>query len=377
MKDYLATHTCHCPCDTCEPVCDPIGGAAGGQILSGDIAAANMNSDMQGTAFFSPNILHSTGDWMGDNSTKWDAFKNAVLKGGYADPTSFMNTEPSSMSFNDFVYLKTIKYLDDNYYKNENGDNRLIRDDSKIANASFYKGYDKSSDAPEKAAAGDGSYYLDNGGVYIGGTNSPAPLQGGNEDIPFQEREKMRICSIIDESHVKKMDDALYANAADEAGKIESEAKKNSGGYYEAAGYICGKAQDKTISVMMDNVTETITGGNEALKKDLGTAIAVIETGTNIKDMADMADKGEGEKLATTNLKNGEKLLSGQLTGLSKKISDTGTRLYQSFAENTVKKTLNDINNGSNAIIKIFTGKPLSANEQDIIDRSLGKREQK
>ena len=109
-----------------------------------------MNSNVEGTAFFSRSPVYETGDWADDNSRKWEAFESRVLQVGYGNISSFINADAKNMPFGDFVYQATIKYLNNNYFNKGSGDERLVRDDSTIPNASFYTGNGGNNAVPDK-----------------------------------------------------------------------------------------------------------------------------------------------------------------------------------------------------------------------------------
>ncbi len=381
--NYAGVHYhCHCVCGPCDSVKNPcvavVSGGAGGGSAS---AQVNLNSDVNGSAYFSRNDLFAIEDWANDNDTKWKSFMDRSLERGYGNLSSFINGDGSGMPFNDFVYQTTMKYLNNNYFNGGSGDPRLLRDDSTIPNASFYAGYGKKTggkgadDGPPPPAPKipDGISWVDSGGVYIGNGKTPKLLRGGDEDVTFEERERARLNTVIDERKLVKMDNEAFDYAAGQAEQAGTESDKNNGMMRKVLNFFFEKAQDKVESDSIDEIKELITGGDEAKKERLGTALDVIDGTKELKKLYDM--RGDQQALTEETSKNMEKLMAGQLKGMQKEVSDKGRDLYKKFMENKLNSVINEVKNGSNAIIKTFTGKPLNADEQDIINRATGRNE--
>src|ERR1035437_565725 len=213
--------TCNCGNNSNPYECVAVSSAGGGS--SGSSGKANFGSDTTGQAFFTPNQITELQDWAKNNSQKWDAFQARALQNGYPNLDALLRAASGGMPFNDFAIREIMKYINNN-------DTRLVRDDSEIPNATFYKGYDKNKSPvknaePTPAAGKTPNPNLpvgnDTGGVYIGSGTVPQLLRTNN-DMTVEERERLRLNSVVDQNRLVNMDAGIIQGVQDEtSGKQE------------------------------------------------------------------------------------------------------------------------------------------------------------
>ena len=375
---------CNCVCGPCDQ--DPSqcvsasGGISGG---SGSVIKANMQSDVQGTAFFSRNPVYETGDWADGNSRKWDAFESRVLENGYGNISSFINTPADNMSFNDFVYQATIKYLNNNYFNNGSGDSRLVRDDSTIPNASFYTGSGSNNavpgttPAPTPAAGGgggspklpDGYEENDSDGVYIEGS-VPEILGGGN--ITVEEMERLRLNSIINHNGVVNADAAEIQGMQDETAAKQEKSNEIISALSEGFGTATDPGSDYYAEEIGKKAAEAIGAGEEI--GETGGTVAGILTGVyNIgKDLS----KGDVTG-ALSELPGGVvALLPSSLSGAGG-VAVTGGAVYTYFAGKVGDRTVESVNTAASTLTGINTdvtgGKSFSETANEAIHENIEK----
>ena len=328
-------------CYNSPPVCydEPASGSTGSVSRAGSTGQANIFSDTQGTAFFSRNQAFETGDWADNNSQKWEAFEARVLQAGYADMSSFINNNSGSMPFNDFVFQATLKYLNNNYFNNNSGGSSLVRDDSVIPNASFYKGYNNTMKLPS------GFIGIDDSGVYIS-PGKPPKTRGADEDISFEEREKTCINSVVDTNGGVSIDQQGYDSMRDTASKQFDAPTAGKGIINSTYDLVCSKIDSKAMDAIKDTVTGLLSGGNEDIKTALGSAVDAVQgTGEIIKPV-DSFLKGNDEEAGTENLGNMKNMLFGQLSGPAKTIARYSTKLVETFSMKTLDYSIKTIGDG-------------------------------
>jgi hypothetical protein len=370
-------------CYNSPPVCYEIpvsantSGSSGGSGTLGS-AKTNMNSDVEGTAFFSRNALYETGDWADDNSRKWDAFESRVLENGYGNISSFINTSADNMPFNDFVYQATIKYLNNNYFNNGSGDSRLVRDDSTIPNASFYTG-NGSNAAPvitPNPAGGGGSPKLPAGfeendmdGVYIQGS-LPEILGGGN--ITVEESERMRLNSVIDHNGVVNAGTAQIQVMQDETAAKQEKSNELISALSEGIGTATDPGSDYYAEEIGKKAAGVIGGGEEI--GETGGSIAGILTGVyNIgKDFS----KGDVTG-ALSELPGGVvALLPEELSGAGG-VAVSGGAVYTYFAGRAGDNAVENINKAASTLtgtnVDVTGGKSFSETANEAIHENIEK----
>ena len=335
------TYHCTCVCGPCSQDPSQCVSASGGISSAGGTSAgqANIFSDTQGTAFFSRNQAFDTGDWADNNAQKWEAFEARVLQSGYADMSAFINSNPSGMAFNDFVYQATLKYLNNNYFNSKNGDNRLVRDDSAIPNASFYQGYNNSMKLPSGFAG------IDDGGIYVS-AGKPVKSRGADEDAPFEEREKSRLNSAVDASGGDAIDESGYDSMRNEASKQNDAASADRGLLSKTYDIIYEKIDDKARDTAIDTLTGLLSGGNENIKTALGSAVDAVQNADIVLKPINAYNNGNDEELGTDNLNNMKSMLFGQLGGVSKTIAKYSTKIVETFSMKTLNYAIKTIGDG-------------------------------
>jgi hypothetical protein len=368
---------CNCVCGPCDQ--DPsqcvsaTGGISGG---SGSAIRANMQSDVQGTAFFSRNPVFETGDWADDNGLKWEAFEARVLQAGYADMSSFINSGTSGMPFNDFVYQATMKYLNNNYFNNNSGDSKLIRDDSSVPDASFYTGNGKNNNPPpaDTPTPTDGGPNLPPGfdtndldGVYIQGS-VPQILGGGN--ITFEEMERLRLNSVINRNGSTSADAAQLDGMQDEVSARQGKPDEIISSLSEGIGTAIDPGSDYLAEETGKKIAGVIGGGEEVA--DTGATTAGILT--SVYNIGKDLSKGDATG-ALSELPGGVvALLPESLSGAGG-VAVTGGAVYTYFAGKVGDRDVESVNGAVSGLTGVNTdvtgGRSFSETADEVINNSF------
>jgi hypothetical protein len=340
-----------------------------------------MQSDVQGTAFFSRNPVFETGDWADDNGLKWEAFEARVLQAGYADMSSFINSGTSGMPFNDFVYQATMKYLNNNYFNNKSGDNRLIRDDSTIPNASFYTGNGKNNNpppdgTPTPAGGSGGAPGLppgfdanDMGGVYLQGS-VPQIIGGGN--ITFEEMERLRLNSVINRNGLVSADAAQLDGMQDEVSAKQEKPDEIISSLSEAIGIATDPGSDYYAEEAGKKIAGVIGAGEEIA--DTGATTAGILT--SVYNIGKDLSKGDVTG-ALSELPGGVvALLPESLSGAGG-VAVTGGAVYTYFAGKVGDRDVESVNTAASVLtgvnVDVTGGKSFSETANEVIHENIEK----
>jgi hypothetical protein len=317
--------------------CTPISSSSsGGVVTSGGINDLN---DILGTAYFSKNSLNSTTDWLYSVDKKWQALKEISLNAGFENIMDFLKAD-GKMNFNDFAIAKMLSYIYDSpvYYPLEQvkiTEKKSEQTESK----SGLESKTKNINLPE------GLSYVDYDGIYLNEHSFPMLLRNGDEDITFEERERIRLNSVIDSSHQVIMNNEKYEDAVAEANQIRDNSSQKVKEINNVFDVISDKVRDDVSGTIQDKLLDVMTAENEKLKSDSENVLTLVDIGGDVKELFGLYEKGDEEGLATKTLDMEIGVLSGQLKGIQKKMADYSVHAVRTYTKKVLDETLNKIDN--------------------------------
>ncbi|HPD18082.1 MAG TPA: hypothetical protein PLF61_00280, partial [Candidatus Goldiibacteriota bacterium] len=315
--------------------CIPISSSSSGSVVtSGGINDLN---DILGAAYFSKNSLSSTQDWLYSVDKKWQALKEVSLNAGFENIKDFLKAE-GKMNFNDFALAQMLSYIYDSPVYYPHGQVKIAgKNSEQIESKSGSESKTKNIELPEKFS------YIDDGGIYLNEHSFPMLLRNGDEDITFEERERMRLNSIVDNNRLVIMNNEKYEYAVAEAKQIKENSPQKVTDINNVFDLISDKLEGDTSGTIKDKLLDGITIDNEKLKSDAENVLTLVDISKDIKELFGLYKKGDEEGLATKTLDMEIGVLSGQLKGIQKKMADYSVHIVKTYTKKLLDETLNKI----------------------------------